>query len=271
MVTYKSVNDLGNVSLTIGNDSFISVLFDDGTSGSTEDDTDLLPDLTDEVYENATGLIKLPNTCADLWDRTCNLRTHVTHWDENGQIVNNNETYVKYVDPNCYAHSQYVWKVEDKANWSRNYDVSTIQARQCLWVSGAWFAEDGEIYSKDPGIGHNAAWYPYTILPNGQGHNSDNGFTLGTDATNYWSNFRNGDWRTGFVGVSAETQSAICFTNLVNFTKNNAMQKQIYAYTEGDDFQETLVKGVTPSIKLSIKGQNVGRYNLDTSNILTRW
>lgn len=248
----------------------IYVKIPDSTSGRTEDNADLLPDLTNEVYENMTGLIKLPDTCVDLWDRTCNLRSHVTHWDENGQIVNNNEKYVKYVDPNCYAHSQYVWKVEDKVNWPRNYDISTIQARQCLWVSGAWFAEDG-IYSTDPGLGYNAVWSPYTILPNGQGHNTDNGFTLGTDVTTYWSNFRNGDWRTGFTGVSAETQSAICFTNLVNFTKNNAMQKQIYAYTEGDDFQETLVEGVTPSINLSIKGQSVGRFNLETNNILTRW
>ena len=239
--------------------------------GESDDDAEviLLPDLTDDVYENTTGLIKLPDYCEDLWDRTNNLRTHVTHWDANGQIVNYNENYVKYVDPNCYAYSQYVWK-KDHQFWYKNYTASAIEERQCLWVSGAWFTED-EIYASDPGSGYHATWYPYTILPNGQGHNPDNGFTLGFDVTPYWSQHPNGDSRVGFAGVDSATQSALCFTNLLNFTENNGKQKQIYAYTEGDDFEQTIVKGVTPSINLSIKGQNISRFNLETNNMLTRW
>lgn len=318
--------------------------------------------VTDIKAKNYNGKYSVPANPNDLYARTVCFRTHVTYWGADGMPKPINEKYCKYLDPNCYAYTQPVWRlpvdgseesnkylesfkskvknstfcdgafnnisfdkipVDLRAGWKNlldkgnldkfnneigvfnlnhwcgyfdlnnnlNYGVDangvpcTVKDETESWlikkgflsVSAAWFSEDAGRMIYVPNCTVNTSPYSntptplwvYTKVPNGLGHNPENGDTIGMEAE-WCYDFPNGIEAIGLRPVNRATQSAVCFTNLLNFGANG-YQTTIEAYTEGDDFEPTIINGDTPSISLSVKGQNVGRMNLETNNVMTRW
>lgn len=155
-----------------------------------------------------------------------------------------------------------------------NVKQSWIAAHGYLSVSAGWFTPHSGMYTYLPrgyfdnlDSNNKATLFIYTRLPNGQGHNPYNGDTLGFEVS--WPYYTtNGVPEIDMPWVNSATHSAICFTNVLNF---GGEQTKVDAYTEGDDMESIIINGVTPTLKMSIKGQNIGRMNLETNTIMTRW
>lgn len=155
-----------------------------------------------------------------------------------------------------------------------NIKQSWIAAHGYLSVSAGWFTPKSGMYAYWPNCtfgkaksDNPATLFIYTRLPNGQGHNPYNGDTLGFEVS--WPYYTtNGVPEIDMPWVNSATHSAICFTNVLNF---GGEQTKVDAYTEGDDMESIIINGVTPTLKMSIKGQNIGRMNLETNTIMTRW
>lgn len=247
------------------------------------------------------------NVPEDAWDwlnRTVNFRTHVTHWNASGTITPVNESYVRFLDSNCYAYIQPVWKAGteywrmnheadvkvtddgefklpdakkrkwyDSSNTECAYEDSWIYTNEYLRVYSAYYDTTGKekVGTRDKdNIGKNYdsnvwAWYPFVLLPNGQGHNVERGDTLGVEAK--WAYVTDVP-ELNFHSINSAAQSAVCFTNVVNLTQN---QKVVYAYTEGDDHSIISERGEVPVITMDVSGQMVSRIDLELNNTLTRW
>lgn len=155
-----------------------------------------------------------------------------------------------------------------------NVKESWVVAHGYLSVSAGWFTPHSGMYGYVPAKefgkakpDNPATLFIYTRLPNGQGHNPYNGDTLGFEVS--WPYYTtNGVPEIDMPWVNSATHSAICFTNVLNF---GGEQTKVDAYTEGDDMESIIINGVTPTLKMSIKGQNIGRMNLETNTIMTRW
>lgn len=155
-----------------------------------------------------------------------------------------------------------------------NVKQSWVGAHGYLSVSAGWFTPHSGMYGYIPAkefgktkSDNPATLFIYTRLPNGQGHNPYNGDTLGFEVS--WPYYTtNGVPEIDMPWVNSATHSAICFTNVLWF---GGEQTKVDAYTEGDDMESIVINGVTPTLKLSIKGQNIGRMNLETNTIMTRW
>ena len=244
--------------------SAVKILVDIGTS--TEDIVDLnthtYTELSD-IYSSVSGsLYKVPDNGWDLWKRILFLRCHATYWNNAGQPTAISPDTAMYMDPNCYAFTQGVYKA-GTSNWYMNESSDIATTRGVLVVNSAYFA-DGKKYTE---AGPGRTWYPYTVLTNGQGHNIDNGDTLGVEMAAFY----NSAYLPFTEIIDSASQSAICFTNVTNLTDGNALQEYIDVHTSGTDFASTIVEGTIPTITLEVSGQNIGRFNLETNNLFTRW
>lgn len=240
-----------------------------------------------ELVEDSlsAGYYKVPANSNDLYTRTlCHIQ-HVTNFGEDGCPRTINPSYQKFADPNVWSHTQPAWRY-GTPYWELNYnmkkslgssgqivDVAEPQDSWVYnnghWTSAGWFSPTQGRSGKEK-TGGDWSWHPYTQVDNGYGHNPENGDTLAFEA-NWAYNYKDGNIAIDLRPIDYNTQSALCYSNLTYDSTVDTQPKEIYVYTEGEEYISTIYRGRTPTISLSFKGQNVGRMNLETNNVLTRW
>ncbi len=251
--------------------------------------------LDDMTPDEASDLYSIPSGARDWLMRTVNFRTHVTHFAENGMPAPINSAYSRFLNSNCYAYTQPVFKADteywrmnnggkdsetwyDKNNKKSSREDSWIATNGFLPVNSAYFDTKcgmrvkkvghyhGVPFDQDDGhYGHPIEWHVYVNLTNGIGHNIVDGTTIGDEAR--WA-YECGIPELDFAQIDSSVQSAVCFTNLINNTQD---QKVVYAYPEKEDYETTIEEGSVPVITFEVSGQNINRIDLELNNTLTRW